>query len=142
MNIHSGEQKTPKQWTRFLSNGQNKENLLQFLYQEFQNTYIADVCFTLFVTSKKKCCRCLFSNEGVITSGDCEELFSDHEEADTRLILHALHASDQFKRIVIWSPDTDVAVIALPYCSKFEELEFATRTQKSGKSNPNSKHHR
>lgn len=41
-----------------------------------------------------------------------QELRSDHEEADTRMILHASHVSSTNKRIVIQSPDTDVAVLA------------------------------
>ena len=39
-----------------------------------------------------------------------EELHSDHEEADTRLLLHAKHASwGNNGIIVIQLPDTDVA---------------------------------
>ena len=39
------------------------------------------------------------------------DLECDHEEADTSMILHAKHA--QTNKRTIWSPDTDVAVIAL-----------------------------
>ena len=35
----------------------------------------------------------------------------NHEEADTRLLLHPKHAADNASRIVIQSPDTDVLVI-------------------------------
>jgi len=41
------------------------------------------------------------------------ELRSDHEEADTRMILHTWHASSTKERIIIQSPDTDVAVLAI-----------------------------
>ena len=37
-------------------------------------------------------------------------LNADHEEADTRMLLHAKHASQDGQRIVIQSPDTDVLV--------------------------------
>ena len=37
-------------------------------------------------------------------------LSCDHEEADTRLLLHARYAAEDHKIIVIESPDTDVAV--------------------------------
>ena len=44
------------------------------------------------------------------------ELCSTHEEADTRLLLHAAHASRQgFANVVIRSADTDVAVLALSF---------------------------
>lgn len=49
----------------------------------------------------------------VVTCGRTDplvELRSDHEEADTRMIFHAWHAKD---RIVIQSPDTDVAALAI-----------------------------
>ena len=46
-------------------------------------------------------------------------LRSDHEEADTRLLLHAKHAANTHPRIVIQSPDTDVAVLSVAH---FEEL--------------------
>jgi len=42
-----------------------------------------------------------------------DELECDHEEADTRLLLHALHASRDNHNVIVQSPDTDVAMIAL-----------------------------
>ena len=43
-----------------------------------------------------------------------DELCSSHEEADTRLLLHAFHSSceEHQHSIVIQTPYTDVAVIA------------------------------
>ena len=41
------------------------------------------------------------------------ELFSDHEEADTRLLLHAKHASQNHSDIIIKSPDPDVFVLCV-----------------------------
>ena len=46
-------------------------------------------------------------------------LHSDHEEADARLLLHAKHAANTHPRIVIQSPDTDVAVLSIAH---FEDL--------------------
>ena len=43
----------------------------------------------------------------------CPDLNCDHEEADTRLLLHARHAAESNSTVIIRSPDTDVAVIAL-----------------------------
>ena len=41
-------------------------------------------------------------------------LRSTHEEADTKLILHAVHAADRrATRIRIFPPDTDVLVLAI-----------------------------
>lgn len=41
------------------------------------------------------------------------ELLSDHEEADTRMILHASHASRSAYEHIILRSDTDVFVISL-----------------------------
>lgn len=39
---------------------------------------------------------------------EVQELFSDHEEADTRIVAHAKQASQYYQGILIKSPDTDV----------------------------------
>ena len=52
----------------------------------------------------------------MLTSNGCHfvnELPSDHEEADTRMLLHAQRASHSYENVVIHSPDTDVFFIAL-----------------------------
>ena len=40
-------------------------------------------------------------------------LESDHEEADTRLLLHAHNASHDHPQVIVQLPDTDVAIILL-----------------------------
>ena len=67
----------------------------------------------------------------MITSGHCEDLValkSDHEEADTRLLLHAAHASRDHSRIVVQSPDTDVVVLCTAHYSKLRCRELWFRT--------------
>ena len=47
-----------------------------------------------------------------IKNGECTKFtglqYCDHEEADTRMLLHAKHASRDAQRVVIPYPDTDV----------------------------------
>ena len=71
------------------------------------------------------------------TAFDCVGLNSSQEEADTRIILHALNMNNQFKdknvmgRIVIKSLDTDVLVLLVHYFSRMSntsELWFHTST--------------
>ena len=54
-----------------------------------------------------------FSPDGTM---DVPELASNHEEADTRIILHMKNNIDQFdiqKKFVFHTPDTDVFVLCL-----------------------------
>ena len=48
---------------------------------------------------------------------ELKELETIQEEADTRMLLHAAHASKTRTNIVMKSPDTDVFVLALSFCS-------------------------
>jgi hypothetical protein len=59
---------------------------------------------------------------------DVEELVSDHEEGDTRLLLHAKNASETGNHscVVIRSPDTDVAIICLRFSAAVPHLYFQT----------------
>ena len=54
-----------------------------------------------------------------VTNGrhtEVDTLQSDHEEADSRMFVHIHHAMETFspERVVLWSIDTDVAIIC-PY---------------------------
>jgi hypothetical protein len=66
---------------------------------------------------------------------DCSCLASTQEEADTRIILHALYSDKLYRennvqgRIVVKSPDTDVLVLLVHYFPKMKnpsELWFQT----------------
>ena len=48
-------------------------------------------------------------------TANVEELECDHEEADTRMLLHVQHAASTYGSIVIYSPDTDVLVLAVSF---------------------------
>ena len=57
-----------------------------------------------------------------LTVTNVPDLISDHEEADTRMIFHAAHASSNHKRIIVESPDTDVAVL-MTYAYQYMQCE-------------------
>ena len=66
-----------------------------------------------------------------MVKGQCEilaTLTSDQEEADTRLLLYAKHAAQDHKRIVIQSPDTDVAVLCATHFSSLDCQQLCFRT--------------
>ena len=56
---------------------------------------------------------------------DMEELESDHEEADTRMLLHSAHTGTT---IVIQSPDTDVLVLSVTHFASIASKELWFRT--------------
>ena len=112
--IISRSQKIPKQWNKFLSVGKNKENL-NFLCSEIappnnETTLYAtrgDRCFHITLQSSE-------SHNLVPHSSEVERLKCNHEEADTRMLLHAIDChKDGFQQIIINSSDTDVLVISL-----------------------------
>jgi hypothetical protein len=119
----------------FRSNGQNT-------FQTRRTKNLADfLCETL----SEQLPQHLSSSEKVVLAGKFRDgsktvlltqssvavehnLRSDHEEADTRLLLHAKHAANTHPRIVIQSPDTDVAVLSIAHFEDFscQELWFKT----------------
>lgn len=69
---------------------------------------------------------------------DCSDIYSSREEADTRIILHALHADKMFGlkgtkgRIIIKSPDTGVLILAVHFSPPFNTLKsFGSKPDRS-----------
>ena len=118
VNIISPEQFCPRQWRKFMPNGSNKINLLNFLVRVWSaNPAYAQKIkdHTLFVTHGDDCTKLVVS-EGTVTASTVVELCSNQEQADTRMLLHASHASQNgHQRIAITSSDTDVEVLACHY---------------------------
>jgi len=106
-------------WRSFLTSGHNKSVLIEFIinYWSQTNNCQQTILKEFYVTTNDKCYH--------ITSVEVNEvfeLFTEQEEADTRLFLHAKHAADcGFKSIVIQSDDTDVAIIGLNFIPQISE---------------------
>lgn len=100
-----------------MSSGKNKESLMAFLanqWRTYPSSFLRSLA-CLYITSRDKCI-CLtsaVSKENPIISNNVPELESDHEEADTRLLLHSKHSAQTYDRIIIKTPDTDVLVISI-----------------------------
>ena len=117
VHILSKDQSVPKQWKKYMSCGKNKESLIVFLC-EYWSTYTSlRLCGiqSMYITSKDKCY--------LLTSGSSPndrvlhhevfELQCDHEEADTRLLLHSKHAAESHDTIIVKTPDTDVFLLCI-----------------------------
>lgn len=111
--IYGREQKRPKQWKKFMAEGVNKEEIIQFLFQCWSKCNPAALRgIPVYVAHGNECHR-ISPSEDIVVVEEIVELQCDHEEADSRLFLHALHASQDHRNILLKSPDTDVFVIAL-----------------------------
>ena len=61
-----------------------------------------------------------------------EKVYSNHEEADTRLILHIQCSIERFgtRPAIVWSPDTDVMILGVYFSHKLDiDIWFRTRTK-------------
>ena len=107
-----------KQWGSFLSSNENKNSLVTFIVPEWKKReYRSKILHKdLFVTDGS---RTFIVNSQEVR--DEVQLESNHEEADTRMLLHAKHASSNVGKMLISSPDTDVFII----CSSVNLLRDA-----------------
>ena len=97
----SGQTKLPTKWMDFLCDSKNKEELFAFL-----TTKVVDAAFPsgnlVYITSGES-----VLHTGSITMPNC-----NHEEADTRIVVHIQHALQQgMKNIEVCTVDTDVVTI-------------------------------
>lgn len=92
--ITSPEQLCPHQWKKAMFSGKSNTNLMHFLSHEWATARFSEKIHhrSLFVTHGCNCTR-ITVVEGRIISTLMQDLESNQEEADTRMLLHALHAS-------------------------------------------------
>ena len=98
-----------------MSSGKNKESLMVCLCNHW-SSYSSSKLSSLpcmYITSRSKC---ILLTPGVspndpVVAQEIPELTSDHEEADTRVLLHSKHAAGSHEGIIIKTPDTDVFVL-------------------------------
>ncbi|GFO00747.1 hypothetical protein PoB_002725200 [Plakobranchus ocellatus] len=77
---------------------------------------------------KEEMCELLTGNQGSINSIPVPDLYSSHEEADSRIILHCMYASQQptTERVIVRSPDSDVFLLLLSFSNAIsKQLIFA-----------------
>ena len=88
----------------------SKTALIKFLCEAWKNDPYPEKLGSkvLFITCEKQCFKVTKEGSEVI-----DELTTNQEEADTRMLLHAKHASSNYKSIVIVTEDTDVFVICV-----------------------------
>ena len=108
----------------FLSDSSSKESLVTFLVNHWE-TVVLPAKLKLVVGYDTLCYELLYNN-GLQVEAPIEELNCDHEEADTRMFLHAKHAANSSSQVVIKSQDTDVFVLALDVAQDIACLVLST----------------
>ena len=125
--IYGDEQRTPKQWKKFLQCGENKNNLLEYFFQRWTTSAKNIIENVTIITTHGHKCHAIKLNDTVLDVTEIKDLESTQEEADTRILLHAAYASKSCSDLVIRSPDTDVFVLALAFCPQIDgHLYFHT----------------
>ena len=69
----------------------------------------------LLVITAGSSCVAVTRNSGTVSAQPLPELRCTHEEADTRLVLHAAHSASSGYSVTVKSPDTDVAVLTVAF---------------------------
>jgi hypothetical protein len=104
----------PQQWHLFIHSVQNKKQLTNFLSEQlFQNSLSRNV---QFVTAGGFTNVTDFKTNFPIDKHSSDILTANHEEADTRIILHALSAKlSGYSRCIIECSDTDVLILLVHF---------------------------
>lgn len=118
--LSGAKTRTPKDWKSFMSNDENKTQLLRLLFEQWKSDkYAKHLEGRRIYYVLGEMCYCLTSSNGTVVDLVPEQtLFSSQEEADTRIILHCLHIRDnepEEMKVVVRSPDTDVLVLLIYY---------------------------
>ena len=119
----------PKQWNKYITNPKNKTTLCDFITNSMCSLGKGKLPYNtkLVVGGGFKD----GTRSVVITRDahyDIEELRCDHEEADTRMLLHAKLSANPDTSMVIQSPDTDVLVLSVSHFSSIASKELWFRT--------------
>ena len=114
-----------KQWRSFLSEAQNKTMLIEFITEDWKSNESKSMIGqkTLFVICGQKCWRI-----GQMGASLVNDLKSSQEEADTGILLHAKHASDQgYTSVIVVSKDTDVFVLLIAFAKEIPASLYQKR---------------
>ena len=105
-----------QQWRRFLGEDANKTALISFLVSEWQEEVYRTKLQSkiLYVTCEDQCYKITPQHVEI-----ADDLKCTHEKADTRLLLHAEHASkNSYRSVIKVSEDTDVLALSLAFQSR------------------------
>lgn len=123
--ITNEKQALPVDIEGFWCSSSNKMQLQQWFIDWIQTAYDKEKPLYIGGAIKEDVTSCIRLQNSSVTVQDSMKCM--HEEADDRLMFHINHAirSDNFKKIIVGSPDTDIFVNLLHHFTKwqFSDLE-------------------
>jgi len=114
------QRRIPRDLNDALKSRSFKRQLPQFLADEWQDSSYTDNIMKQHevILDVPGECYSFKVEDGVICRSTVQTLRNDHEEADTKICLHAVFRDHVDNDIVIRASDTDIAVILLYHCSQ------------------------
>ena len=133
--VQRPDQAIPTDWSRFMTCGENKTDLVQFFadqWAEHQAALLLHPGQSIYVTVGVKSWRLEAKDDGQFSASVEPLLECTHEEADTRMFLHAEHSLCRgASSVCIFSQDTDVFVLALAHSASLHGTVYILTGQKS-----------
>ncbi len=120
--IKGGQTKRPVDWTGFLSNEENKQQLIHVIGETWKtDKYAADHHNCPVIYIENGLAQRFFSLDGITTNVErIDDIESSQEETDTRIVLYLKYSEDKGKKYArIKSKDSDVFFILLHYAKQF-----------------------
>ena len=106
-------QKRPTNWLNALKNHTFKESLIRYLVEAWKDpSFGPKLKNKIFYANFNNTCYRYVNSEGSMLCEEEEELYSSHEEADSRMFFHLDHISGP-SNVVIRTNDTHCLVTAL-----------------------------
>jgi len=124
--------KRPKDWKVFLSNDDNKSQLVKVLLETWSSAPTAPILHVRQVVLVYEGSAYMLRSTGdAMSCVEIESLQSDQEETDTRVVLYWLYAQDMlYSTARVKTPDTDIFFILLHHACQFTDLRVLFETGK------------
>ena len=110
----------PESWTEFLTNEENKKQLINVIEQTWEGDDFHSKLEnkSVILINAGKASMLSSGNDGEVSKTEIPCLLSNQEETDTRVVLYSIYAVDNgFQEVCVRSPDSDIFFILLHFAS-------------------------
>jgi len=127
--VSGGEMRRPKDWKVFLSNNDNKVQLVKVLLDTWSSAPTALILHGREVVLVHEGSTDMLRSTGDAMS--CVEIESLQSDQDTRVVLYCLYAQEMlYSTAKVKTPDTDIFFILLHHARRFTDLRVLLETGK------------